>query len=243
MHSLSLMGKTVILNSLVGSLFVYKMQVSRTISKDLVTKFEKIVNDFLWGVNKRAKIKISTLYNDKTEGGLRIVNLHAKDDSLKIKWVTNCINDEKIQGLALEFLPDIGIDFWKCNASPKDAGMLVRQSFWRDVAQAWARYNFHAPRDKEEVLVEVLWYNSHIRIGGTGFFAGPAYRAGILTVGDLLDQDFKFCNLLQIASRFGNVLTQMQLNSIISAIPREWKEMLKDNLIETGFRTNFEKNS
>lgn len=63
------------------------MQVSSFVSKEIVLRFEKIVNEFLWGKGKRPKMKISTLYNTKSAGGLKLVVLQAEDKILKIKWI------------------------------------------------------------------------------------------------------------------------------------------------------------
>lgn len=156
-RSLSLIGKVTIVNTLIGSLFVYKMQVLNSVKDDLVNEFEQMVKNFLWGENKRVKIKLATLYNTKEYGGLKLVNLIAKDKSLKIKWVSTCKMVDKIRDLACEFLPSIGNDFWMCNLNHTDVRALVGPGFWQDVALAWSNYNYHDPRDKEEVVKEFLW--------------------------------------------------------------------------------------
>ena len=46
-RNLSLFGKILIINSLIGSLFVYKMQVLPLMSKNLIQKFENEISRFL----------------------------------------------------------------------------------------------------------------------------------------------------------------------------------------------------
>ena len=82
----SLIGKVMLVNSLVASLFVYKMNVLRIIPDNVVTGVNKQIVDFL-GTNRGAKIALHRLMTAKNTGGLQLVNLEAKDKSLKIQWV------------------------------------------------------------------------------------------------------------------------------------------------------------
>lgn len=241
-RKLSLLGKTTIINSLVASLFVYKMQVSLAITKSSIKRFEQLLNNFLWGEGKRAKIKLNTLYNTKPDGGLRLVNLKAKDDTLKIKWVYNCKNDDKIQSLASQFLPSIGIEYWYCNMKPNEVAYYVKPSFWQDVAIAWARFNFHEPRDIEEIIQEPVWFNSFIRVGGKVIFIASAFNAGIRNIANLLNlTSGQFYSYHELTSQFGICLTLLEHNSIISAIPKVWKNKFKDPIIDTGYKLKYDR--
>ena len=53
-RSLSLYGKVMVINTLIASLFIYKMTVLEAIPTSIVNKFNDIINDFLWsGKNQR----------------------------------------------------------------------------------------------------------------------------------------------------------------------------------------------
>ena len=54
-RQLSLIGKTMLVNSLLSSLFIYKMQVLPPMSKSQVEKFYKAVNKLIWN-DKKPKI-------------------------------------------------------------------------------------------------------------------------------------------------------------------------------------------
>ena len=85
-HKLTLVGKVIIVNTLITPLFVYSMQVLPSPSKNFFEKFDKLILQFLWG-SKKSKIPLKILYNAKTEGGLGLVNLRWKNESLKAVWV------------------------------------------------------------------------------------------------------------------------------------------------------------
>ena len=54
-RNLSLMGKILIVNMLIGSLFVYKMSVLPAITQDIIQRMNKMIHAFLWN-GKKAKI-------------------------------------------------------------------------------------------------------------------------------------------------------------------------------------------
>ena len=81
-RGLTLLGKVQVINTLVASLFVYKMMVLPTISKKIIKNVENQMRDFIWN-GKKAKIALKTLQNSKREGGLGLVNLGNKDIALK----------------------------------------------------------------------------------------------------------------------------------------------------------------
>ena len=64
-RTLSLMGKKVIVNTLVGSLFPYNMSVLRNFTKEMYKEFEKLIREFIWN-GKRDKISINRLKNQKS---------------------------------------------------------------------------------------------------------------------------------------------------------------------------------
>ena len=68
-RGLSLLGKVQVVNSLVASLFVYKMMVLPQIPKNVIKRVDNEIRRFLWN-GKKAKIAYPILQNSKSEGGL-----------------------------------------------------------------------------------------------------------------------------------------------------------------------------
>lgn len=65
------MGKITVINTLIGSLFVYKLSVLDLLSVEQVHEIEKGIKKFLWD-GKKSKIRLRILQNDKFFGGLRL---------------------------------------------------------------------------------------------------------------------------------------------------------------------------
>ena len=119
-RNLSLIGKVLIINSLVGSLFVYKMSVLPAISTELVQSINKQIQNFIWN-DKRPKIPLQTMQKSKEEGGLALVDLHKKDQAIKISWIQILQTDKIVENLAYKQLcGTLREKIWEINLKEKD---------------------------------------------------------------------------------------------------------------------------
>lgn len=79
---LSLSGKVLVVNTLIASLFVYKMSVLPNLPKIFIQQFNAIIHKFLWE-GKRAKITTRILVTPRECGGLKLVDLELRQYALK----------------------------------------------------------------------------------------------------------------------------------------------------------------
>lgn len=131
-RNLTLSGKVLTVNSLVASLFVYKMSALPILPNEVIEEYDARVNNFLWK-GKRPKIPKNVLRKPREHGGLRLADLKLRDLSIKIQWVHTIQNDTFFAKLAYSALGPLGQLIWECNLHTQDVGLLFRQSFWRDV--------------------------------------------------------------------------------------------------------------
>ena len=225
-RGLSIIGKVEMINSLVNSLFVYKMQVLPTISEGVERKVVKMLTDFVWS-GRKPKLKNSVLTAVKTDGGLNLANLQMRDMSLKIEWIRRMYhsNDEVLTKLAYYFInAEIkNGTFWQCNFSSQDAKkMPIKSKFWRSVVVAWAEFNFHTPITEQEMSTQILWYNSYIKSAGSLLFIKSMYDVGILYVKDLVMND-RFATYEELVELYGMPLNVMDYNKVVAAVPHMWK--------------------
>ena len=96
MRNLTLIGKIQVLNSLITSLFVYKMSVLPLIDYQLLSKLLKSFNEFLCD-GKKPKIKLEILMAAKYDGGLGLANLGNRDKSLKAQWIPKLQQNRKLK--------------------------------------------------------------------------------------------------------------------------------------------------
>ena len=114
-RNLSILGKVIIINTLVASLFVYKMSVLPLLPKTYLEKIEKSCVNFIWN-GRKSKIALKKLQNAKHLGGLGLTNFANKDKALKLQWVKTIHENEELIALMQKVLGiQIGNLIWKCN--------------------------------------------------------------------------------------------------------------------------------
>ena len=164
-RGLSLKGKVIIINTLIGSLFTYYMQVLPKISNAIQVKLKRIIEDFIWN-GRKPKIRFETLTLSIDQGGLKLFDINNREKSIKISWLKR-IQDmsSTSQKLAKYFIKPIipNEDFWRANFSVNDVKNVCNsQGFWKDMIESWAEYNFHKINDIETTLKSSSMEQHHI---------------------------------------------------------------------------------
>ena len=166
-RSATLYGKVIIINSLIGSLFVYKMMTMLYLNETEIAQVEGIISNFLWN-NKKPKISLEMLKKDKKQGGLRLVDISAKQNTIWVSWIIKSLEDSFLQRcVEYNLNKDLGHRIWCCNIKPRHVSKMFQNNFWSTVLYAWAQINFRIPKTKVEVLESLLWYNSEVCKGET----------------------------------------------------------------------------
>ena len=152
-----------IINTLVGSQFVYKMSVLPNVPPSFLKKMEQKMVDFIW-CKKRPKIPLRILKMDKKHGGLRLVDLEKKEASLKASWIPVLKQNSKLANLVYYFIaPLLQEDIWRCNFKREHAGPSVpiqqKPLLGPSSREAWSSFNFKPEKDD---IDHFLWFNSNI---------------------------------------------------------------------------------
>ena len=218
-RSLSLQGRVGIVNTLIASRFVYAMSVLPMMPNKLVQEMNAAIESFLWNGHK-PKIPRKVLCAPKSEGGLELIDIVTKDKSLKASWIKSIIEHERILhaantslGLVNGFLP------WSANLNARDVKSVVVHNsdpFWRHVLESWCEYHF----DEEMRDDQIIWFNSLIRIDNKPFFWKSSAEKGLFRVAQLYRNGSPI-SLKHAKEEYG--LSVMQLNSLISAIPKDMR--------------------
>ena len=186
-RNLSLHGKVQVVNSLVNSLFVYKMQVLPTMSKVIQNKMNMLISKFIWNARK-PKIRMKTMHGTPKHAGCKLSNLVLRDMALKIEWVRRlCEDRDPAWSEAVYKLINVKMTsefFWECNLNVLDVKRLgCASQFWEDVMTAWCEYNFKNPTSDNQKANQIIWYNSFIKIKNDLVFYKNWYSQGIIYQG------------------------------------------------------------
>ena len=222
----TIIGKIQIVNSLVTSLFVYRMMVLPRMPELLLNSIKQKVIKFIW---KGAKPKISydTLIQEKKNGGLGLSDLKVKDKSLKIGWIQILENDAKLSNIVYNNIaPDLKEKIWSCSMNVADVKYFFNDiNFWKQVLEAWFEFK-NISDGLTTPQQQILWLNSSIRINNRPFLWITPLRKGLLTVVQLVDNG-RFISAKLAFERFG--LDLMEYNAILSAIPATIRQAVKAN--------------
>ena len=224
-RGLSLLGKVMVINTLVASLFVYKMTVLPPISEIYVKKLNEMLNNFLWN-GSRPKIKLEILQLPKWLGGAGLVNFTVKDLSLKFSWVKDIMSDSFIENNAYHFIHrTLREQIWKCNLSPLDVDVLkISDPFWKSVLIVWSTLNYVKHVLPDDFPSQCNWYNSHIKRQDKPFFFHAMWRKGLVSILQLFGNDGHIRTADSLVAEYGE--TVLQMNSILTALPKEWRKII-----------------
>ena len=127
-RNLTIIGKTLLINSLSTSLFIFNTQIESP-PIDFIKLVEKVHKEFLWGGTP--KIAHKTIISEYEKGGIKYKDLNSFLASINVKF---------IQKLSLSsssgntFLPNLWIkNLFKIPTNPNDARELYFQNYFSNV--------------------------------------------------------------------------------------------------------------
>ena len=131
------------------------------------------------------------------------------------------------------------------NLKTADAKKLCNQKeFWGQVYLAWCEYNYHEPQCLDEVLNEILWMNSHIKLLGKPLFWRKCIDCNFIYVRDLYDKNSAtgILSYQELCLKYGSCISWLEYENLKGAFPTIWKLFLQQD-ISTGDtpQSNFDK--
>ena len=185
-RNLDLLSKITVINSLISSLFIYKMTVLPAIPEGTVKKLNKIVENYIWN-GRRPKVPLKKLQNSIYAGGANLVNFSVKDDALKVSWIPYVLSDTDpfMRAVAHKFTHEVLGDYvWECNISEKDIKKYwVKDNFWSGVWIAWSKIHFTNEVNRKQLL----WLNSNVRIDKKPFMWKKPFKKGLIYISQLFE--------------------------------------------------------
>ena len=229
-RTLTLYGKIVIIKSLIISKLIYFLSIVPNPPMTFFAEVQQLLFRFLWN-NKNDKIKRSLLYNDYHEGGLKMPHLLSFNHAMKITWVKRYLDESNTSKWKIFFkmaLKNVGGDnFMKWNLSVDHLSFVEgTDPFWKDVLIAWSYYRYFNPVKFKDIISQPLWFNSNILIDGKPIFVKKWSESNMNYISDILKCDYSFMSFDQVSQKYG-LQSFLSYFSILSAIPKCWKDIIK----------------
>ena len=89
---------------------------------------------------------------------------------------------------------------------------LMTNVFWKEVLESLVEFRRLFCNDKEEIMLQPIWYNGNINIGNRYAYFKNWYNQGIHTISDLINEDGKLMNYDEFctAYNFRPIITRFQ---------------------------------
>jgi len=231
---LSLRGKATIIKTYGTSKLTYLASLLPNPPTSIIHKINQIIFNFMWN-GKGDKIKRDIMTTNYDEGGLNIPDFQTVCTSQKITWVKRYV-DSNIKnsqwGKLIDYVyKHVGGKFiFRCNTSMEEVKTLtIRSQFWKHVLISWCSYNFERDIKENKIQSQIIWLNSNIHVDRQTLYNKECVENNLWKIEQIYEQNILLDrNMINIIYDIN--LTQMQYNSMISAIPREWRKYMKENV-------------
>ena len=236
-RSLTLIGKIVVLNTLIASLFVHKFMALPTSKQEFFSKYKSIVTYFLWN-GKVAKVRYDKLVQRLDRGGLKLVDLETKNHALKAAWIIRWQKNNNLQKPEMDWLyinlPIGNQTIWAVSLNEKDILKHFHKQGNLDMGvEIWHSWSvmMHQP-DFDQVMFEhtPLFYNSCIKRVNQPFFHNKLVPSNVNTLRDIYDEMGEcFLTYEQLVEKYGVLPYDVLFyRSMVASIPALWKGQLAE---------------
>ena len=206
---------------------------SLEVTQEIVTRIQNSIFNFIWD-GKQPKIKNLVAIQDTENGGLKIACMEVYIKANRATWTKRllCQDNRSHQYLKM-FLPQINLfHFLKCNYNPEDLPNTI-PTFYFQILYAWFELKT-TPNKAADVRREYFIFNRHISINNNYVYYPRFIQNNILSINELLDTTGKFLSYDLFSNKYGSLLSQFKYMSLIDAIPKEWKQLLKKPTTDTN---------
>ena len=216
---LMLLGKKVVIKSLLASQLVYILTPLPTHQKSL-EEVNRILFNFLWD-GRGDRIKRSAMINDYDKGGLKMIDIKTFNSSLKAIWVKKYLDSANTGKWKLFFdfylAKHGGKRLFSGNLNTDDSKYLnIKDEFLQEILHFWAEINFQ--NTLGDFQNTSLWHNSLIRVGKTPVYFPSWSIRSINQVKDLMDGKSRFLTYAAFNSKYSLSSNFLDYYGLITAV-------------------------
>ena len=243
-RSLTLLGRILVVNTLVISLGTQKLTCLPTPKNEFFATAKKIVTEFIWK-GAPTRIAYNKLVQQISQGGMGLTDLRTKEIALKTSWIKKSNNNTPHMWklLASKILPAPLPQIWQHSTLPEDihVNMRISNSIWESIWKAWAELiKADKPKlDPKHILRENIALNSNIKIDNRVIKPGTYGTKSLTQLADLGPTEqrhihFQFYTFDQINQLHPTCRNYLHYYAMLSAITQEWKATLRSQPCNTG---------
>ena len=205
-RNLTVFGKAMVVNVLVVPKVICNCMLF-PVPEPIIAKIEKMVSKFLW--HGRDRISRNCIINDIENGGINIVDVKTKINSLKAGWVKRWLNHPPWTVVAQSYIEKLGFNFdllFSMNVKHISDLPVLKQLpvFYQDVWLAFYSSKFCKTLTKMsdyDFLSSQIWGNDLFKFQNRCIFFKSWVSSNIVYVKDVFDASGKFISEVDLISR------------------------------------------
>ncbi len=228
-RNLSLNGKVTILKSLALPKIQYPASCL-PITTDIVQETNNIVSKYLWN-HKRPKVNKNVIIQSIEDGGIKAPDFLSMIKANRVSWIKCLLSSKgKWTTILSDLIKPISLEhFLQTNLSDDDIA-CIPIPFYRQIIKSWNELK-QKPNNPKHYIEEVLWDNKYFQTQGLiknkkkkkhTMFCPKWYKAGVIRLGDLLDENGKIMEFKAFTVKFSINCNILFYYKVIKAIPKEW---------------------
>ena len=217
-RTLTPLGKITLIKVLMIPILNHLFFTLPTPEEFVINNINNILYNFLWG--SKALIKKSVVIKQYEEGGLKMVNLKAFIEALKLTWIRRLLNaDRKWQDfikLDIEIEKLVG-----CNTQYiKKKLYNMKNEFWIDVLKGLIKLSEKSVSkiDEDLILQTPIFHNKNIKIDGKDIYYDTWFRKGVRFINDLIKENGAFLDQEEFSEIFRIQTNYLQFWGLRGAI-------------------------
>ena len=243
-RKISWLGKITVINSLIASMFAYKLRTLPSPPKSFYGEFKHMITEFLWD-GKVSKVRYDNIIQDYGDGGLKLIDLESKELALKARWPLLLANKEVRWFYG--FLPLQDHRIWQANIVPEDIKLMQkaknRSLLVGQIWLAWSKVQYSLPENIHQFISKPLWGNLLVKIAGKPVFDLKLVNSNIDMIFQLKHEIFPriitYEEMIEVSGV--NNISHLRFAGILSALPTVWKKDLIATPRLQVEESNFEK--
>ena len=231
MRGLSMIGRNIIVKTLLASKFSYIASVIN-MPDDVLNKLNKMFVSFIWG--RAEAVKRNTVIADFDKGGINMFNIKLYFDSLKISWVKKLHNTTVAcwKNIPLYYMNTlgIGVNIFNCNCNFKQIHSQypnLRNKlpvFYYMLLKIWfGTKQVLTEHDMQTCYTQVIWINDVIQLNKKTILYPDWVKAGFIYIRDILDGKGQLHSLEYFQSRINNGAVLLKYYALLKALPNKWR--------------------
>ena len=221
-RKLSIKGKITILRSQIIPIILYTAAVLYT-PQNIMEEIDSLFFSFIWPYKKH-HVKKKVLVQRIECGGLKMPDIASMIKACKLTWIKRLLTKENNFTHFAKLNCNIQ-DFSKYFSHMSRTFIDPNPSiFYSQILDYWdeLRETNLSKMNVNDILNEKLCYNKNILFDNKPFTSTKLTSERLKIIFDLLKPDLSFKRPSKL-----HTLTIMEYNQLISAIPREWKSIIK----------------